>query len=304
MIVIPSFKVLPSDIISSSIPAVDASQGEVAFATGTFAIGDERVDVSVGRKFVCLKNGTYSVLPSADKINWEDNGPSNRMAMFDTYRNTKTKSTTPIIVTVALTKRVDTVMFSGLVATSAKVELIVSGTVIFTSEINLQVRNTKTASDYCFGGFTSKESAVVQGVYLNSGASLRFTISNANGAVACGAVLYNRATYIGDIEFGAQAGSLNYSKIIRSEIDGKVILIPRKAYKKTKQSLIVEAKHVNKILALKAELDAVPAGWVGLPSHGGSDYFEMLNIVGIWRDFEPTAAHFGHARISLDLEEI
>lgn len=304
MIVVPFIPVEPSDITSSSIPVIDASCGEVAFASGTFVVGDERIDTTVNKRYACLIAGTHSITPSDDPTNWLYMRRNNRHAMFDAYKSTQTKSATPIVATVTLHKRVDTVMFARLKATSVKVEMIVGGTVIFEREVNLQVRDTRTATDYCFAGFNSKESAVVQGLYLNSGASLRFTITNANGDAACGSVIYNRGTYLGDVEYGAQAGSLNYSKIISDEIDGELTLVPRKAYKKTNQSLIVEAKHVNKILAVKAETDAAPAGWIGLPSHSGSDYFEMLNIVGIWRELEPTAAHFGHARVALDLQEI
>lgn len=303
MIVIPQMAVTPSNLTSSTIPAVDTAHGEIAWASGTFAVGDIRVVASVGRKFMCLTAGSRTTSPELDPANWDDAGASNRFAMFDLYRNTQTVSSSTIVAVVALYKRIDATMFAGLVATSAKVEMLVGGSVVFTQEVNLRIRKTLTWSDYFFGEFENKESAVVQNLPMYSSASLRYTITNAYGDVKCGAVVSNKSTYIGDIESGAEADSLNFSKIERDQF-GNAKLTPRKSYPRTSQTLIANSKFANKIRAAKTELDAVPAAWVGLQNRPDSDYFDMLNIIGVWKKFSLNGANTGYTRIQLELEEI
>ncbi len=303
MIVIPLIPVTSSNLTSSTIPEVDTAVGEIAWVSGIFEIGDIRVVASVGRKFMCLNDGSWTVSPELDPTNWEDLGASNRYAMFDLYRNTQTVSSSPIVAVVSLDKRIDATMFAGLVATYVQVEMLVAGEVVFTEEINLNIRKTMVWTEYFYSEFESKESAVVQNMPMYSNASLRYTIVNNYGDVKCGAAIFNRSTYLGYIEAGVEADPLNFSKIERDQF-GNTTLRPRPSYSRTSQSLIADSKHINKIRKIKKVLDAVPAGWVGLQDQSGSDFFEILNIVGIWRKFSIRDDPADRAKIQLELEEI
>lgn len=304
MIVIVPIPTTPANLTSSTVPDVDASQGEVVFAAGDFVVGDTRVDTTVGKKYACIVAGALTLLPSADPIHWEPAGASNRFAMFDLYRNTQTISSSTIVAVVALSKRIDTIVFAGMEATSVRVEMLVGGDVVFDSLVNLQIRNTRSWTGYFHGAFESKQSAIIRGVPIYANASLRITVINVTGDAKCGAVVFNASTYIGDIELGAESDALNYSKIIRSEIDGSVILYPRPSYSATSQSLNSKSSNVDKIREVRRRLNAVPAAWVGLEKTPNNDYFDTFLIVGIYRKFKIGAPKNFDAKIQLELEEI
>jgi hypothetical protein len=77
----------------TSIPETDAAKGEVAWTSGAaYTAGDLRV--SRGSVWVCkLTHSGRTEIPEADTKHWGRNGPSNRMAPFDDYANTKAVGT-------------------------------------------------------------------------------------------------------------------------------------------------------------------------------------------------------------------
>lgn len=83
----------------TNIPEVDSSVGEVAWATGSYAIGDRRTDA--GYTYECVKAITAApanaLRPSdiAAAQYWlkDENAPTNRTAPFDDYLFTKARRT-------------------------------------------------------------------------------------------------------------------------------------------------------------------------------------------------------------------
>ena len=78
---------------ASTIPAVDADAGEVAWTpSGTYAIDDLRV--SAGGIYSCVKAYTANASskpPPQDAVSWLLKEPSNQMAPFDEYIYTKAR---------------------------------------------------------------------------------------------------------------------------------------------------------------------------------------------------------------------
>ena len=83
----------------TSIPEVDTAAGEVAWAAGSYAIGDRRTDA--GYTYECVKPVTAAPenarRPSdvASAVHWlkDENAPTSRMAPFDDYLFTKARRT-------------------------------------------------------------------------------------------------------------------------------------------------------------------------------------------------------------------
>lgn len=76
----------------SSIPAVDASVGEVAWGPGPYVVDDLRVHA--GRVYSCVKAHTAdasSKTPDKDAERWLFKEPCNQMAPFDEYLYTKAR---------------------------------------------------------------------------------------------------------------------------------------------------------------------------------------------------------------------
>lgn len=302
MKVIPSLEITNARLISSTVPDVGA--GETAWVSGEVcAVNVERIRPSVGRSFSRIIAGGGAIPPEDDPVNWKDIGACNKKAMFDLYRNSQTVAASPLTVELAPGKRVDSLALTGMTqVTSATVVVKVGATVVYTRELNLNNRRTFAWSMYYFGEFSTKPSVILFDLPPFTGAHVTVTLVSTTGTVKCGGCVIGTAVDIGDIQFDAEADSLNFSIIERNEF-ADATLIPRRSIPKTSQSLIAKKMRVNKIREVRKLLDAVPAVWAGLVD-ADDGYFEMLLIAGIWKKFTINAKHPTEARISLELEEI
>jgi hypothetical protein len=302
MKVIPSLAITNARLISSTVP--DIGIGEVAWVPGTsYAVNDERIRIDIGRKFSRLIAGAGSTPPEDDGVNWKDIGASNKKAMFDLYRNSQTVSASPLTVVLAPGKRVNSLALTGLaLVTSVEVVVRVGASIVYTRTLNLNNRRTLSWSGYYTGEFSTKPSVILFDLPPFSGAQVTVTLVSTSGTVKCGGCVIGTAVDIGDIEYGAEVDSLNFS-VIERNLFGDANLIPRRSVPKTNQTLLAKKTHVNKIREIRQLLDAVPAVWSGLVNVDDG-YFEMLLIVGIWKQFKINAQHPTKARISLELEEI
>lgn len=301
MIFVPQITINETTLTSSTI--ANLSNGEVAWASGAFIVGQERVVLSVRKKFVCIKNCQSTLSPELDPDNWLDIGATNKYAMFDLHKNTQTISATPIVVEVTLPKRINTIVFAGMQATLIKVNMFVGANNVYSKEISLSVRNTKSWSDYFFGEFKRRKSTVFTGLPIFTGAKIKIEIFNANGIVKCGSVVINKAIYLGEMQYGAGASSINLSPIERDDL-GTATLRPKPTYPSTKQKLIAKNALADVLLETKATYGGVPGAWVGIEEFPNSAIFNMYLIIGIFTMFDYAAVNAVEIEVNLELEEI
>lgn len=236
---------------------------------------------------------------------WLDVGPTNKWAMFDLSRNTQTVHTSPLTVVLTPGQRINTVGLTGIVGNSLVISatsVTGGGTVYGPVTFDLNTRQVVDGYDYAFQPFSTRPSKVVFDVPPFTDIIITITISATEGNVKCGAVVIGTYVYIGMVLQHAKADSLNFSSITR-DLWGNVTLVPRRSVPKTTQTLLLPSSRTNKVMAAKAALDARPALWTGLDDTT-SDWFEMLEILGIYKQFEFDAAQAEQAEITLELEEI
>ncbi len=138
MKVVPQVEITDARLVSTTVP--DLGPGEVAWVSdAACAVNDERVRVTTGRKYSRLIAGAGSVPPESDPVNWKDIGASNKKAMFDLYRNSRTEAVSPLTVVMAPGKRVDTLALTGMIwVTAAEVVVRVGTEIVYTRTINLR----------------------------------------------------------------------------------------------------------------------------------------------------------------------
>lgn len=302
MKVIPSLEITNTRLVSTTVPDVAANE-TTWVANAACAVNAERIRPGIGRTFSRIIAGAGAVPPEDDPVNWKDIGACNKKAMFDLYRNSQTVAASPLTVVLAPGKRVGALALTGMTqVTSAVIAVRVGGAIVYSRTINLNNRRTTSWSSYYMGEFLTKPSFILFDLPPFTGAQITITLMSTTGTVKCGGCVIGTAVDIGDIQFEAEADSLNFSLIERDDY-GSATLRPRPSIPKTSQSLIAKKIHVNKIRAVRQLLDAVPAIWAGLVD-ANDGYFEMLLIAGIWKKFTINAKHPTEARISLELEEI
>lgn len=276
-------------------------------AATTYALGDT---VSANQRcYESLAAGNTGnplpVLPETQTDKWVDVGPTNRWAMFDLERNTQTVVASPLTVVFAPGQRVNSVGLCGMSANSLTISAtsaLGGGTVYGPKTVDLNTRAVLDGYDYAFEPFGTQPSWVAFDLPPFSDIVITITLSSTAGNVKCGSVVVGTFIYLGDAQYGASNDGLNFSTITR-DLYGNTTLVRRRTVPKTTQQLKVAVPRINKVLAARSALNAVPALWAGLDG-GESSHFELFLVMGVYTVFEIDATDPAFATIRLTIEEI
>lgn len=244
------------------------------------------------------------VSPATKTDWWKEIGYSNRYAMFDRLRNTKSVGTSPMNVIVVPGGRADTIALTGMVdIKTAVITETVGGIEMYSRTIDLVRRRVSDAKDYCFEAWDTASSLVVTNLPIYSNGVFSVTLTSTTGVISLSSIDIGMAQYIGNVQYDAESDAPNFSKFERDDSGGLVTLIPKRSIRKTRQTLTVVKARVPKLLDLREALNAVPAIWFGLDD-GGDDFFEPLFISGIYTQWLISLSQPSHAICTLTLEEI
>lgn len=155
---------------------------------------------------------------------------------------------------------------------------------------------------YFFEPFTTGISKVVFDVPPYSDIIVTITITDTSGNVKCGSVVFGTYVYLGKIQYHSKSDGLNFSTITR-DAWGTATLVPHRTVPKLNCTTDLDSSYVTKAMDTRVALNAVPALWTGLDD-STSDWFEMVEILGIYKQFELEAMIQDHATLTLEVEEI
>lgn len=264
---------------------------------------------SNGRVYESLQAGNLNhalpVLPATTNAWWQDVGPTNRWAVFDSASNTQTVWSSPYTVVFAPGMRVNTIGVTGLVANSITISatsVFGGGTVYGPITTDLNIRNVSNGYDYAFEPFSTQPSLVFFDIPPYSDIVFTVTVNSTYGNIKVGSIIVGTYTYLGNAEYGAKGDALNFSVIERDDY-GNATLVPRRSVPKVTATLNVESSRVNKVRAARTKLNAVPALWSGIDD-GSSVWFDMLLVMGVYKVFGIVVDALGNAKIDLEVEEI
>lgn len=300
MRVIPPVTITNTRLTSSSVAEPHAT--ETAYNAGTtYAIGAEVVVAADHRKYESLQAGNVGNTPASSPSWWFDLGPTNRWAMLDILRNTRTVDASPVTVVLTPGVRINSLALLGLDATSVTVSMTNAGDTVYERTVDLNTREVLGWYDYFFEPFTTLPSMVLWDLPPFTAGILTIDIENAAGDVGCGAVVIGSYQYIGETEHQAESDALNFSTVERDEF-GNAVLVPRRSIPKVTQTVFASKALVNAIRDLRDSLNASPAFWSSL-DESDDDWFESFAILGIYRKFTINAQPT-EAMLSIELEEI
>jgi len=239
-----------------------------------------------------------------DTTKWELVGPTNKWAMFDMNRSTRTS--VPLSFTVVLTpgERCNSFALAGIRANSytLTVTSVAGGGTIYSASGSLNTRETLTWYDYFFGEFTTQESLVFFDIPPYSDAIFTITLTVTSGSVECGALVLGNYVYLGATQHTAVSDVLNFSSVSRAA-DGTATLTPRRNVPKTSQQVLCDKIRVNKVRQVRDDLNGSAAIWYGLNDETDG-YFESLSILGFYKEFVINVAMPEHAMLTITLEEV
>lgn len=285
-------------LTSSSVAETDYA----AWAVGTtYAIGNRviRPNHKIYESLVASnvgnipENTTIVSLPSAPK--WLEVSYTNRWKMFDPQVSSQTTATTSLTVVLA-TSNITAVALFGLIGNSVTLELRDSTTaLVYSYTLNLQGAAISNWFDYYYQDFVQVAQLVRTDLPLVYSGSLTITITGPN--VACGQCVIGKAFELGDIQYGATAGIVDYSKK-ETDVYGITTFIVRAYSKRMTAKLWVPNSNLNSIQQTLAGVRATPCVWLGTDDTN----YEPLVVYGFYKDFSLEIAYFDTSYCSLEIE--
>lgn len=317
MKVIPPITLNSTNITSDAPTALDPPEWSNAAA---YVKGD-RVKVTTGtpsleKIYECIiDDPTSAFSPEIDVTRsvpkWVEIGPTNKYAMFDLLRGTKTiagtKPGNDITITITPGQSVNSLACLGM---DGVLEVYISaarvgtpGTIIYTNYFYLNLRFTNSWYTYFYGVFREKTACILFDLPSQySDLVITVTFKGMN-YFEVGACVVGTFKDIGNVQTGASVDVLNFSTVDRDTY-GNILLVPRRNVPKTVQTLYFDKSRLKEIIDTKNTLDAVPAVWSGLGDETQSPFFEALLILGFYRSFDFDISNPVGVYVDLELEEI
>lgn len=304
MKIIRPFTVTTGALTSSSIAAVDATQGEAAYVAGTtYALNVVNV-VSGTRRYQSLQAANTGHNPATSPTWWLDIGPANRWAMFDQINGTSSSAAATINFKVQTTGRIDSVALLNVYATSARViaRRTPGGVVLYDHTYDL---NDYDGIDdwygYFFADTSPRTDIVVDDLPLYSGMEIEVTLTRA-GTVSIGSAIVGLSKELGGTIYGARVGIIDYSRKVVDDF-GNYSVVERAFSKRGTFTVVVRgdstdqvANRVDALQKVLAGYRAVPLVWVGAEQYG------VTAIFGFYKSFDLEIAYPTQSMLSLELE--
>lgn len=275
---------------------------QVYSGAATYALGDRVINATAHLVYESLIAGNTGQALT-DTTKWRLIGPTNRWAMFDLLRDTKTIVPTSLTVVLTPGARCNSVALMHLVANSAVISITSDGVPVYSRTIDLDQRRIFNWYDYFFETFSTRENAACFDLPPFVNAVITITLSAATGNVELGACCIGTYVFLGTVQASAESDVLNFSTVERDFAGGTSVIVQKRNVPKTIQQIMVDKFRVNAIAEFREHTGATPMVWAALDDDTDG-YFYALLVLGFYKRFTINAALPEYATISLELEEI
>ena len=275
------YAVMPVPFAPAQIVSTTATNAQAAWAAGTYAQGATVTHTAPASSPVSLHvweslTAGNTTVPGADPLTWLDLGPANPQAMFDRVVSTQTTATSPLVVVLQPGTYTSNIALLNLVGTSATVEMLVSGTPVYTATVDLQGAEIASWWDYYFAPDEQITRAVINDLPMYTGHQLRITLTG-SGTVAIGQCIYGTRQDLGALQYGATASVIDYSRKTTDDF-GVTTFVERDYADEFGGQLLVENTQLNRIKRILRKLRATPTVYVG----SDDDRFRELFVSYGW----------------------
>lgn len=242
-----------------------------AWASGTFAVGDERHVVATHRVYRCQTAGSSTLSPELDATRWKDMRPTNLWAPFDIYTSTAAVSTSADITYVLASRYVNAIMLRGLEGKSVTISIkdAPGGAVIFPAKTYSLKYAASGYWDYAYGNRRARPSLNITGLPIRSNAEITITVSatginrRAIGLIERGKLraLHGTTDQLGGTQKDADAipKTFTYRKV---NPDGTVQWLLRGGSKDLQCEVIMPISQADQAVQVLEGLLGRPLGWI------------------------------------------
>jgi hypothetical protein len=235
--------------------------------------------------------------PGTNALFWAVIGPTNRHAMFDNEISTQTAMTDILTVVIKPGYANSLALFalegSGLAVT---VRDGLGGPIMYSKELSLDGTVIADWYQYFFEPSVQLAEVVLTDLPPYGNAYITVSISGI-GTVKCGDMSVGTMYMLGDTQFGASAGIVDYSRKDTSAT-GVTALSKRSYSKRMTAQMMLDTAQINKVQRVLASLRATPCAWIGTDIAG----YEPLIVFGFYRDFSIDIAYSAVSYCNLEIE--
>jgi hypothetical protein len=276
-------------------------------AGATYGLGERVIDAIAHLVYTSLVAGNVGNALS-DVTKWMGSSdttkvPTNRFAMFDLLRDTKTEWNEPIVVTFMPLQRIDTLALLHLDGVSVVVGVMNGATQVYSRTVTIAQRPIFGWYDYFFKAFSTQENVVLFDLPPYTNAVITVTVTPLAMGAKVGTLLCGASLFLGSTAYDAVSDVLNFSTIERDFLGNINRLIPRRNVPITTQQLYVDKSRVQEIYNFREYNGGLPLLWSGLDD-AADGYFGALLIFGPFKKFSINLKHPTQAVINLELEEV
>jgi hypothetical protein len=201
----------PIEFQVSQLISTNAVETYPAWSAATTYAKDAYVDYGT-YIYQSLVNSNLNKQPNISPTDWILVGPDNTHAMFDNQVSTQTSSTSPLIVTVAPGKVVNSLAFLNLEGSSLSVVMTdgAGGPTVYSSTTSLDDTIILDWYMYFFEEYNPRTEVILTGIPAYTNGRITMTLTGVS-PVKIGNFIYGSIYELGKTQYGASAGILDYS---------------------------------------------------------------------------------------------
>lgn len=279
-------------LISSNAPETD----HAPYASATdYAVGARCIYAH--QIWECVQTPNVGHVPGSNALYWAPIAPTNKWAMFDSEISTQTALASPLTVVIKPSYANSLALF-GLEGNALTVTVCdgIAGPVVYNKALSLDGTIIADWYQYFFEPSVQLAEVVLTDLPPYGDAIITVEISG-SGTVKCGDLTVGTMYMLGDTQFGASAGIVDYSRKDTSAT-GVTTLKKRGYSKRMSAQAMLDTAQINKVQRVLASLRATPCAWIGTDVAG----YEPLIVFGFYRDFSIDIAYSTVSYCNLEIE--
>lgn len=271
-----------------------------AYNAGTTYAKDARVDYGTYIYQSLVNSNTGNTPDVVGSTFWINVGPDNTHAMFDAEITTQSSIVGTMNV-VLKPGSIDSLYVGNMQAVSVTLTCRegFGGTVFYNQTIDLTGTVPLDWFAYFFDDpdFTRTQ-VVFQNIPGISNTYAYLTVNNGSGTTKVGQVLFGHTKDLGNTQYGATAGIIDYSKKTTDEF-GVVTFVKRGYAKKLSAQVMLENVKLNRVQRTLYDLTATPAVWIATQD---PNLDEAMVVYGFYKDFTTNISYPQNSLCSIEVE--
>jgi hypothetical protein len=271
----------------------------------TYNAGDTCIVSAVHKIYASLKNTNTNHYPPDNTTGtdpwWQEVGATNAFRMLDSYVNSTTEYDGTINVTLPFADCDYAALFE-LDAERVDFSVTVSGEEYWSSSLSLYLETCRDWFDYFYAPLEYKKDVTVRSNVIHLGAMLTVSIVPKTGYTAkCGSIVVGRSKSLGNTLWGVRASILDYSRR-STDAWGRTYLSQGNWAKRVTCTVYVPTASVDVVYRKFAQYRSTPVVWVLDNRDMGSNTYEVLQVYGFFRSFEPVIHGLNYSEYELEIE--